>query len=989
MDIADLSIPFTDPQQAARLLDAFRQEARKNIAEALAQTRAPQRALLGLHRFLEAAPNPDAEQDRLTRDPAYARMLATLFWQSTFLANIACRNPEYLHQLWDAADLATAHTRADMLSSLHDDLKDYEDFSALCRKLRQFRKRAILRIALRDIFIHAPLPEVARELSDLANACLEVAVNATHAELAQRFGPPIEDATQREATFVILGMGKLGGRELNFSSDIDLLFFYSDDGQTRGGERDPISNAEYFHKLGGRIIKAIGEQTADGLVFRVDMRLRPHGQSGALAVSLDQAVEYYADYGRAWERQALLKARPCAGHIPLGERFIQRLRPFVFPRYFDDETLEDIRKVKAQSEAIIAQRGDTDREVKQGRGGIRDIEFTVQILQLLNGGRHPHLRVRNTLAAIEALGIDGYLTPFEADTLSRNYVYLRQVEHRIQIEAGQQAHALPEKPEALEDFALRLGYESAEGFMTGYRDRARETRAILEGFMTDKGGGTLWLDDLLEPRSAGKAGLKQLEAMGFTNPAQARTELLRLAHGTAEKPFSRNVADQFTQIAPDLLEEIVKTPAPDHMLGRVGEILYRLSSPSTLYKLLRLNPVLCRYLITLLHNSEYLGHLLMRDPSLFDTVSSTTALDRPSTRAELEALLLALSGAVEPEAAPYRLRDGEMLRVAMRELVRGCSVLEVGDELTTLAEVILAHALRAARAEVADRYGPCSVPFAILAVGKLGGWEMGYGSDMDLLFIYDADTPMDATMSATEYFAAVASKTLKPLKESTRYGTLYDIDARLRPDGAKGLLAFSHARLRQYFTEEAQEWERFALMKARAVAGDPDLMRKAENAARDAAFSLPLNRDTLDHFEDLRRRMTQQAGDLDLKKSQGGIAEVEYIVRFWQLRHGKAFPRVRCPDVYGAVDILTAENLEPDEDLQIIRESYLALRWILNRVRMQRGNDRTKLPQDGDTQRDLTQRLGIEEPVADFIAQHRARVHRLYEKVLALARESQ
>ncbi len=977
---------FEDRDAIAPSLEAVLAAGPEQLAGALsaelAESPAPDRALVRLQRFLEASPEPGPEAARMAAQTPYLRMLLRIFAQSNFLTDIVLRHPDYALWLWEGARLDITPSRDNLLSELAAPEWGCGVFAGLIPGLRRFRQREMLRIATRDIFKHARLESITEDLSNLADATLETAFRTAHADLAARFGPPLAQSADGEAGFVVFAMGKLGGRELNFSSDIDLLFLYSDEGRTAGGANRPIDNAEFFKRLSEMIIRAMSEQTEEGIVFRVDMRLRPFGRVGPLAFSFDNALEYYAEVARAWERQALIKARPCAGDLSLGETLLDRLRPVVFPRYFDDETLEDIRSTKHQTERMVASAGKTEREVKLGRGGIRDIEFTVQMLQMLNGGRFPGLRTRNTLEAIAELGNHDLLSPFDADTLAHNYVFLRQVEHRLQIEDGRQCHALPPDAAAVDELARRLGFESGEAFLSVYHDRTESTRNILDRFLAAKGSGKLWIGDLLNPHSDGEAGLAQLAEMGFQSPDRARRELLQLAMGTEHKPFTRRTHQQFTAIAPFLLNSLAETARPDAILTRLGQILGRLQAPTALYELLRENPILCHFLVTLAANSDYLSNLLVRDPGLLDSLSSVEALDVASTKKMLRDELARLSTAYESGAALYRLRDGEMLRVAMRELVRGIRLAQVGDELTQLAEVVLVEVLRQAREKVAERYGPSQVPFAILGLGKLGGWEMGYGSDLDLIFVYQAGHDGPPGVSPTEYFFAVASHTLRILKEPTRYGLLYDIDARLRPDGGKGVLAIDSERLRAYYLEDAQPWERLALMKARAVGGDRAFMRECEGIAKEVAFSLPVDRASLEQVEATRRKMVQLANPLSLKKTEGGIAEIEYATRFMQLCHARRYPELRRGDVFGALDILDEYELADPARCTVLREAYTALRRIMNRVRMQGGTQTTRLPESGEARADLAERLGIEGDLLEYTGEHRRRVHEVYTAIL-------
>jgi glutamate-ammonia-ligase adenylyltransferase len=953
------------------------------LANALREASDPLRVLIRLNRFLEVVGTPEAQILRLSAHPRYLRMLTTVFAQSNYLSDVLFRFPDYADWLWTQAELKRARTKEEMLGDLLGSRGGFESFEECCRAMRHFNRRAMLRIAVREIAEHAPLVSITQDLSNLADTMLEAALIGARRVIEERFGRPMygaADGESGEAGFVVLAMGKLGGRELNFSSDIDLLFFYTEEGRTEGGRSPSISNEEYFCKLGEMIIKALSERTADGLIFRVDMRLRPHGRVGPLAVSLNVAIDYYHDCGRAWERQALIKARPCAGDLALGENFLQQMRPFVFPKYFDDHTLEDIRETKQQTEAFIARQGQTEREVKLGRGGIRDIEFTVQMLQLLNGGRWPELRTANTLDAIQALEQRHYLGAFDANTLARNYLFLRQIEHRLQIEDGRQCHELPESPAALDDFARRLGYQDGGSFLRVYREHAQDTRRILDLFLASKGSGHLWVGDLLNPRSDGQAGLEKLAAMGFKDLEKARKELLLLGAGPEDRPFSLHVRQQFAAVTPALLDALSGAPDPDRSLMRFSQVLSRLSAPATLYELLKQNLALCPLLVTLVSNSEHLCSILTRDPGLLDLLNTPGALARPSTRESLAVELNALRNAVDAEAAPYRLRDGEVLRIATRDLVHGITVARVGDELTLLAEVILDDALRQARVKTAQRFGPSDMPFAILALGKLGGFEMGYGSDLDLVFVYENDLAMPSGMSPSEYHIALASNTLKSLKEPTRYGVLYDIDARLRPDGNKGVLAISMDRLRQYYEEDAQAWERLALMKVRGVAGDPEFAAQVEEVAKEVAFSLRLTRESLEHIESLRAKMAAQATPLDLKKSEGGLAEIEYGVRLWQLRHVAAHPQLKRGGVFRAIAVLDERGLVDPQHCAAMREAFQGLRRILNRIRMMHGRQGSTLPDDADIRAELATRLGLDGNLMEYVNALRTRAHAAYQQ---------
>ncbi|HOV76220.1 MAG TPA: bifunctional [glutamate--ammonia ligase]-adenylyl-L-tyrosine phosphorylase/[glutamate--ammonia-ligase] adenylyltransferase [Candidatus Hydrogenedentes bacterium] len=992
MNEAFAAIPFADrtaaQQRIAALFAASPAEWEESLAAAMEGASDPDTVLVRLQRFVECHPDPPKEVARMGSEPRYARLMCTLFDQSHFLTDILCRWPEHAAWLFEEADLNTTPSRSALVDDLSAQMAGCESPDQAARILRVFRQREILRIATRDIVARASVASLTEDLSNLADASLETAIRFSTRRLEERFGTPmagLDGEAARPVSFVVIGMGKLGGRELNFSSDIDLVFVYSEDGQTTGGSEDAISVAEFYQKLGEHIIRLISDPTPDGYVFRVDMRLRPHGRLSPLANSLDSTVYYYGEYAQAWERQALIKARPVAGDMALGERFIEGTRVFAFPRYFDDETLDAIREIKLQMEAQVAGRGETEIEVKLGRGGIRDVEFTVQVLQMLNGGRMPEFRTGNTLEAIRALGVRGLLRPFEVTTLSSNYIFMRQVEHRLQIEGSQQRHVLPNEPAALDRFARRLGYANGASFMADYRERAEATRQVLDRFLTSEGSGHLWTYDLLSPHSDGRVAAERLARYGFKDPVKARAELLGLSVGSRENPYPFHVRRLFAEVVPALLEELSACADPDMTLVRLSQILTNLQAPVAVYTTMKDSPAMCKYLVTLVSNSQYLSEILIRDPGLFDELGTRDDLDAPSTRADLEAQLASLSQAYDSEAAPYRLRDGETMRIGIRELFRNATVADVGRELAQLAEVCLGYALDRARQDVERRYGSSHGAFAILAMGKLGGREMGYGSDLDLIFVYDADATTESGMAASEYFAAVAAHTMRRLKDVTRYGSLYDIDARLRPDGNKGILAVNSRRIVEYYEQDAQAWERLALIKIRAVAGDATLGKAVEERLRDIAFGMVLDAGTLEQIEGIRQKICQNASPLDLKKAEGGLAETEFAVRLLQIQQVARIPEIKRGDVLGALEGLFRFRAITGGEYETLHEAYLLYRRIENRIRLMHGRSDSQLPATPEAQSELAQRLEIDTDLALLVQDHRVRVHQLYLRLLKRA----
>jgi glutamate-ammonia-ligase adenylyltransferase len=959
----------------------------REIARALKQVPSRSLALNQLERYLTIVDDANRERELLASSPARLAMLLTTFTQSQYLTDIVFRYPELVPWLLDGGALKNSPDREQLIDEALAIVRTGFPLEHRRNALRYFKLKHTLRIGLRDIFIHAAMASVTEDLSNVADACIEAALCLAQEVLQPRFGKPMIagefDGEQEQAGLVVIGMGKLGGRELNFSSDIDLVFIYGGEGETAGGTATSLANAEYFHRFGEHVIKTLTEVSHDGRICRVDMRLRPHGRMGPLSVGIHHAIDYYERYSQAWERQALVKARACAGDSALGNAFIKNTRRFAYPKHYDDEMLEEIREMKRQMEAQIEVRGQTGTEVKLGRGGIRDIEFTVQMLQMLHGGRLLPLQTPNTLQAIQALELHDILRHFEAGTLVSNYIFLRSIEHRLQIEGNQQVHALPENSDALERFAQKLGYETASSFLADYGFRAEATREILERFLQLKGSGALWISDLLNPLSDGEASLPKLAELGFKHPQRVREEMLALSSGTSVRPHTGHVRQQFARIAPSLLRALARTNDPDATLGRLTQIIGNLRAPSAIYDIIRWAPTLCDYLVLLVENSKMLAGILTRDPGLFETFGHSGALEAPATLESLEAQFEQLSKAYDSQAAVYRLRDGEMLRIGLRDLLLGPSIFQIGNELTCLAHVCLRHVYLEARQRASGRFGEQAFHFCILGLGKLGGFEMGYGSDLDLVFVYDAAGSAQLDVTASEYCANVATHIIKLLKEPSQYGMLYDIDARLRPDGKKGVLAVSIERFEQYYRDEAESWERLALVKARVVAGDAVFGSRVEECARSIVFAGPLTRPELDRIEEVRQRIVSQASPLDLKKDEGGIAEIEFTLRLLQLRYAHLHPAIARGDVQGSLKNLRESAVLSAESALAIEESYMLFRRIENRIRMMEGRPGSTLPESAAERANLAARLKIPGDLRMLVCEHKRRVHQIYIQTLS------
>ncbi len=941
------------------------QEWQTQLDSLLHETSNPERVIVAFTQYLKNLPPPvETHIYKYLKTPKYLRFFERIFSQSPFITDTLIKHPEYADEILSSPTLARALTKkewllylgcdyskinssSELISFLQDShLLDGNDwnFKKIMIHFRQLHKKALLRITTRDIVEHQEVKSITEDLSNLADAYLELCFRLLSTYLEQQYGIPIkydmEKGENLPSSFVILGLGKLGGRELNFSSDIDLLFIYDGDGETSGGHKGQITNREFFCKLGEQIIKFLSEHTEEGQIYRVDMRLRPYGKVGALAESLANSVEYYYQYGRAWERQALVKCRPCAGDIELGNEFLEMMRPFIFPKFFDDKTLDDIHQTKLMVEKQVAEQGQTNYEVKLGRGGIRDIEFTVQLLQLLNGGRKPELRITNTIDVIYQLMENNYLKPFDAETLIRNYCFLREVEHRLQIEYGTQKHALPQDPEELDEFARRLGYVSGSAFWHVYKDKTQEVRNILEQFIAVKASGNLWVYDLVSSQSDGREGLNKLKEFGFVDLNSARDIFRQLANGPEDSPHSLHVRENFIEIVPYLCEEFRKTHSPDKSLEQFFSQLSRLKIPGVIYSFLKENHNLCSFFVTLTTRAPALSNIWIKEPGIIEVFLQRELIGQRVDADYLTSSLRELKKSAFPESAHYRLKDSEWLRIALGDLLGKFTIAEVCEQLTLLAEVILQDIAIVSLEETKQKYGTSPFPFAVIGLGKIGGGEMTFGSDLDLIFVYDDEhinstDKIDTTsISPTEYFADVSSRIIKKLKEPTRFGILYDIDARLRPYGSKGVLAINLNQLKEYYEHEADIWEKMALMKSRVIFEQGVMTTDISKILTDLAFHFPVSKEDVQKSENIRQKMVQQTNPDNLKKSEGGTAELEYIVRWWQRLKIEQCPELATSSVVNALNILMNVLPEHTEKWQFLKKTFGIYLQILNRYRL-------------------------------------------------------
>ncbi len=919
---------LTDTAQALKNLDYLRTGLGESACTellpiffpSLSRTADPDMTLNNFERFVSGLDDVPAFVSLLRANPAVLTPLLTVFGASRFLSTFLVSHQKDGLSLLCNAEFLAHPTGAPVLAARLDVLFcDVRDDKDVFRVLREFRRQEMLRIGLRDLLGKADLQETVTELSDLAEVCLQKAYDWADRELQKRYGRPVvlqEDGTMRAAGFAVIAMGKLGGRELNFSSDVDLMYVYSADGETEGTvsvdgvTANRITNHQYFIKLGEKLSAAIGEKTEDGFVFRVDMRLRPEGQRGPLAQSLGGYELYYESWGQTWERSALIKARPVAGDASVGREFLERITPFVYRKYLDYSAIAEIRDMKQKIDKDVEQKGRTHRDVKLGYGGIREIEFVVQALQLIYAGRDRSLREKNALKALHMLAQKGLITYQERANLSKAYVFLRTVEHRIQILDDLQTQTMPLEDRELRTLARRSGYlqpgQEATLLLRDYTEHTHKVRSIYDELFAFTGEdssprtGMHEYDLLLDASITEQESVAAFARFGFRDPGKAYRNLLMLREGPAfvhQTPRSRKL---FNDIFPALFHGLVSSPDPDMALNHLESFLAAQGSWESFQSLVRLNPDVVKTLIAVFANSEYLSRMLISRPVLIENLfESRKAFGIGTARVfsqELTALMDKAPGLSEKLDALRRFKHREELRLGMADLLAGADQAVVCRDLSKLAETCLVAALALAGAELGKRYALewQVAGLAVIGVGKLGGRELTYASDLDILFVFSEERAAlpPAGLTVFEYFSKIAEKTIAYLSTLTREGYVFRVDTRLRPTGSKGPLVQSVEAFKSYYASKAETWERQALLRAHTAAGDPVVGREFCRTIQDLIYQdadrVALTRD----IRAMRRRMEEEVGKenpgfYNIKQGVGGLVDIEFLVQYLQLLHGR------------------------------------------------------------------------------------------------------
>ncbi|WP_426158664.1 bifunctional [glutamate--ammonia ligase]-adenylyl-L-tyrosine phosphorylase/[glutamate--ammonia-ligase] adenylyltransferase [Pseudomonas sp. TSRC2-2] len=905
--------------------------------------------------------------------------LARVSAASEFVIEQSIRDPLMLLSLVASGELDRAFAPGELCAQIAAAVSTAQSEDELGRALRRQRARHQVRIIWRDLTRQADLVQTCRDLSDMADATIDQAYQWLYSRHCEQFGTPTGRRSGEPQQMVILGMGKLGAVELNLSSDIDLIFAYPEGGETVGVKRS-LDNQEFFIRLGQRLIKALDPMTVDGFVFRVDMRLRPYGSSGALVLSFNALEQYYQDQGRDWERYAMIKARVVAGDQVAGAQLLDMLRPFVYRRYLDFSAIEALRTMKQLIQQEVRRKGMADN-IKLGSGGIREVEFIAQAFQLIHGGRDLSLQQRPLLKVLSTLEGQGYLPPAVVSELREGYEFLRYTEHAIQAIADRQTQMLPDSAQDQARIAFMLGFADWSAFheqLMYWRGRVAWHFAQViadpdeeEGSENEVVVGGEWLP-LWEEEQDEEAACRQLQEGGFADAGKALKALAGLRGSPQLRAMQRLGRERLDAFIPRLLAQAVEHDNPDLVLERVLPLVEAVARRSAYLVLLTENPGALRRLLTLCAASPWIAEQITRFPLLLDELLNEGRLFKPPLAPELAAELrerLTRIPEDDLEQQMEALRHFKLahrLRVAASEIAGSLPLMKVSDYLTWLAEAILEQVLALAWRQTVAKYGTplrtdgtlCDPGFIIVGYGKVGGIELGHGSDLDLVFIHDGDPQAETdgpkSIDGAQFFTRLGQRIIHLLTAQTNSGQLYEVDMRLRPSGASGLLVSSLGAFARYQENEAWTWEHQALVRARVLVGSQDVGQAFEKVR---AQVLGKSRDLAklqQEVSEMRAKMRDNLGTrstaagtaanafeatvpFDLKQDAGGIVDIEFMVQYAALAWSQSHPPLlRWTDNIRILEELEHEGLMPAEDASLLREAYKAYRSAAHRQALQK-----------------------------------------------------
>jgi len=904
---------------------------------------------------------PEWEKGTSPWSEGFLQDLFTIWSRSDFVRDTCVRYPQWL-SAWSCDNAILSQARSvdryrKLLEQRLDGIGDEENCMCI---LREFRRAEMLRIIWRDCLNRSELDETLADVTALADVCVIVALNFAYSQLIERFGVPRSKSDGREQQrMLVLAMGKQGAKELNVSSDIDLILAYPESGVTDHPSK-PIDNHLFFTRLGQKLIQLLDKVSSDGFVFRVDLRLRPYGESGALALNFSAFEDYYQHQGREWERYAMVKARivNSADDVVQAARLMAIIRPFVYRKYADFSSIQALREMKRLIMSEVHRKGG-NQNIKLGHGGIREIEFIAQSCQLIYGGRDESIQMTGLLSVYQQIKIQGYLPEVWVDSLVAAYRFLRNLEHAIQGLADQQTQLIPDSPEQRDRVSWSLGYvswEELEPHLLSHRNKVSdyfdsflaEPESEISEQVSDKNATWLNLWQIGAELDQWEGALKGAK---FEDPADSYQRLMVIRGSRLFMSMSSDANQRFEQFLSVLLTAVTETPEPSITLARILALVNAILGRSVYFVLLYENPSALKQLCLLCSESPWVAEHLAKSPVILDELLDVRSLyhppDREGLRDELRQQLLRIpEDDLEAEMNCLRtFRQSHMLRVAAAEIGAYLPLMKVSDYLTFLAEVILEQTLNIAWRNLVAKHGLPSGKngeaqfgqgFAIVGYGKLGGLELGYSSDLDMVFLYDANdqgmTSGPRSINNQVFYVRLGQRIIHILSAQTTQGTLYESDLRLRPSGNSGLLVSSLKAFEKYQRQEAWVWEHQALVRARGITGDPELIEQF-NLIRQSVLTQERLESSLQlEVVNMREKMKAAAKPNDIKVGSGGLVDIEFITQYGVLRYAVSKPSLLdWTDNIRLLEALARCKCFGEIDLAPLVSIYRELRSALHR----------------------------------------------------------
>ena len=885
--------------------------------------------------LVESAKRKDIPVEELIEEERIKHILPL----SDFIFRVITKEPEILLDLIESSDLFRDYSEGEYKERIRKGLENKENRRMLEKEIRKIRKREMVRIAWRDIEGRADTVKTMKELSLFADACIDAAVEIFYSIYSKRYGTPIGESSHLPQQLIVIGLGKLGGNELNFSSDIDIMFAYPEQGKTYSD----ITNDEFFSRVSLDIVKFLSEYTEDGFVFRVDTRLRPFGKSGSMVMNFDALEEYYQTYGREWERYALIKARIVGGDIERGEELLNRLKPFVYRRYLDYTVFDSIRDMKhkiMEEERWIS----ILDNIKIGPGGIREIEFFVQVFQLLRGGIDPDLQVQNLLNALDVLEKKEYVPSDICKRFKDAYLFLRKLENRLQEYDDLQTHTIPKDEGRRLKIAISMGCRNWDEFYEYLLYHTSFVHNQFKDLLKSKHKGTekfylVWEIDDSERRKELLNSLGFLKAEKIDSIISDLRDLPKIRHmGTRGRSLLKEVISA-------ILERLLKEKEAAEILKRLSSLIKNISLRTNYLSLMLENPSVIDHLIRLAKESSWIISFVARYPVLLDELIDPRTLYTPPTREELEKEMkyrlenLDLDDKEVQMIQLALLRYTNMLRVAASDITGVISVMDVSTYLTDIAEVVLNASMilawRNIQKKIKSAPGPEGRGFCIIGYGKLGGRELSYSSDLDLVFLYSPDS------SDSTFYIKVSQEIIRLLTTYTIMGRAYEVDTRLRPDGSSGVLAVNIDSYREYQINRAWTWEHQALLRARPICGDEPLKAQFEKVRYEVLTKKREKEKLFNEVWEMRQKIMSQLsknrpGLFHIKNDPGGIIDIEFLIQYLVLLYASSFPQLIKwrAHIYFLEELKKVEVIK-EEDAKFLKDTYIKMRYTIHKLSLQ------------------------------------------------------